>query len=63
MGMKQQAPVLQVSEVKGRAAGPDIAVLVHVHLVIWGDQAVRSDVKFAPINQQGLLNVLLNHPL
>ena len=39
-GVQQQAPVLQVGEVKGCAAGPDVAVFVHVHLVIWCDQTV-----------------------
>lgn len=38
--VQQQAPVLQVGKVKGSAAGPDVAVLVHVHLVVWCDQAV-----------------------
>lgn len=61
--IQQQAPVLQVGKVKGSAAGPDVAVLVHVHLVVWCDQTVRSDVKLAPTNQQRLLNILLNHPL
>ena len=62
-GARSCVPVLQVGEVKGGAAGPDVAVLVHVHLVIWCDEAVRPDVKLAPINQQGLLNVFLDHPL
>ena len=62
-GCKAAAPVLQVGQVKGSAAGPDVAVLVHMHLVIWCDETVRSDIKLAPANQQGLLNVLLNHPL
>ena len=56
-------PVLQVGEVKSSAAGPDVAVLIHVHLVVWGDEAVGPDVELTPINQQGLLNVLLDHPL
>lgn len=38
--VQQQAPVLQVGKVKGSAAGPDVAVLVHVHLVVWCDQTV-----------------------
>ncbi len=56
-------PVLQVVEIKGSAAGTDVAVLVHVHLVLRRYQAVRPYVKLAATDQQGLLNVLLDHPL
>ena len=33
-------PVLQVAQVKGRAAGADVAVLVHMDFVVGCDEAV-----------------------
>lgn len=33
-------PVLQIAEVKGGAAGADVAVLVHVDFVVGRDEAV-----------------------
>lgn len=56
-------PVSKVAEVVCSAAGPDVAVLVHVHFVIGRDEHIRPNVKFAAVYEQGLLNVLLHHPL
>ncbi len=33
-------PVLQIAQVKGRAAGADVAVLVHMDFVVGCDEAV-----------------------
>lgn len=33
-------PVLQIAQIESSAAGADVAVLVHVNLVVWRDEAV-----------------------
>lgn len=57
------SPVLQIAQIKSSAAGADVAVLVHVDLVVRCNQAVRPYVKLATADQQWLLYVFLDHPL
>ena len=56
-------PVGKVAQVVGSTAGPNVAVLVHVHFMVRRDEDIGPNVKFTAAYEQRPLNVLLHHPL
>lgn len=55
-------PVREVFQAEVPAAGPNIALIVHVYAAIRCDEDVGSDVKLPAIQQHWPLDVLLHSP-